>query len=151
MDNGILGTTAVAQIGIIVNDIERTAKKFADFFGMEVPEITLTDTYDKTSAQYKGQPTEARSKLAFLHMSNSIDIELIEPDDQPSTWREFLNTHGEGIHHIAFVIKDMQGKVNKLAEIGMPLVQKGEYTGGRYAYIDSTADLKVMIELLEND
>lgn len=151
MDNGILGTVAVAQIGIIVNNIERSAKKFADFFGMEVPEITITDTYDKTLAQYKGEPTKARSKLAFLHMSNNIDIELIEPDDEPSTWREFLNTHGEGIHHIAFVIKDMQGKVNKLAEIGMPLVQKGEYTGGRYAYIDSMADLKVMIELLEND
>jgi len=33
----------------------------------------------------------------------------------------------------------------------MPLVQKGEYTGGRYAYIDSNSCLKVMLELLEND
>jgi methylmalonyl-CoA/ethylmalonyl-CoA epimerase len=33
----------------------------------------------------------------------------------------------------------------------MPLLQKGEYTGGRYAYIDTLRDLKVIIELLEND
>jgi pimeloyl-CoA synthetase len=33
----------------------------------------------------------------------------------------------------------------------MPLLQKGEYTGGRYAYIDASRDLKVIIELLEND
>jgi hypothetical protein len=33
----------------------------------------------------------------------------------------------------------------------MPLLQRGEYTGGRYAYIDTLKDLKVIIELLEND
>jgi methylmalonyl-CoA/ethylmalonyl-CoA epimerase len=33
----------------------------------------------------------------------------------------------------------------------MPLIQKGEYTGGRYAYIDTKEKLKVLIELLEND
>jgi methylmalonyl-CoA/ethylmalonyl-CoA epimerase len=45
----------------------------------------------------------------------------------------------------------MTGKITKLHELGMNLVQKGEYAGGRYAYIDSTMDLKVMLELLEND
>lgn len=34
---------------------------------------------------------------------------------------------------------------------GMPLVQYGEYTGGRYAYMDTFPQLKVMLELLEND
>jgi methylmalonyl-CoA/ethylmalonyl-CoA epimerase len=33
----------------------------------------------------------------------------------------------------------------------MPLVQSGEYTGGRYAYVDTHRDPKVLIELLEND
>ena len=33
----------------------------------------------------------------------------------------------------------------------MPLLQKGEYAGGRYAYIDTLKDLKVIVELLEND
>jgi len=34
---------------------------------------------------------------------------------------------------------------------GMPLVQYGKYTGGRYAYMDTFPQLKVMLELLEND
>ena len=80
-----------------------------------------------------------------------MDIELIEPDENPSTWREFLDTNGEGVHHIAFVIKDMAGKIRKLADMGLPLIQRGEYTGGRYAYIESNDKLKVMLELLEND
>jgi len=33
----------------------------------------------------------------------------------------------------------------------MTLIQTGEYTGGRYAYIDTSSDLKVLLKLLEND
>jgi hypothetical protein len=33
----------------------------------------------------------------------------------------------------------------------MPLMQRGEYTGGRYAYVDTTAQLGTILELLEND
>lgn len=76
---------------------------------------------------------------------------MIEPDEQPSIWRDYLNEHGEGPHHIAFVIDGMKEKITLLEKRGMPLAQKGEYTGGRYAYMDATRDLKLWIELLEND
>ncbi|MNJ02906.1 hypothetical protein D3C73_1630350 [compost metagenome] len=55
------------------------------------------------------------------------------------------------MHHIAFVIDGMKEKIQLLEGRGMPLAQKGEYTGGRYAYMDATRDLKLWIELLEND
>ena len=45
----------------------------------------------------------------------------------------------------------MKEKISALEQEKMPLLQKGEYTGGRYAYMDSTKDLKVILELLEND
>ena len=81
----------------------------------------------------------------------SLHLELIEPDHHPSTWRESLDRNGEGPHHIAFVIKGMKEKIAVLERNQMPLLQKGEYTGGRYAYVDTVRDLKVIIELLEND
>jgi len=88
--------------------------------------------------------------LAFLHFG-SLDIELIEPDREPSTWREFLDANGEGVHHIAFTISGMPERVAALEAQGFPLVQKGEYRGGRYAYIDTVTKLKTILELLEND
>ncbi|MCX7708928.1 MAG: VOC family protein [Clostridia bacterium] len=151
MEPGILGRQWITQLGLIVRDINATAKKYADFFGMDFPEIITTDAYDKAQTQYNGKPTKARARLAFFRPSGGLEIELIEPDEHPSTWREFLDRNGEGVHHIAFIVKDIKGKVTKLNEIGMPLVQQGEYTGGRYAYVNSIPDLKVMIELLEND
>jgi 4-hydroxyphenylpyruvate dioxygenase-like putative hemolysin len=81
----------------------------------------------------------------------SLQLELIEPDGEPSTWQEYLDTHGEGVHHIAFQVEGMSEQVALLESRGMPLVQRGEYTGGRYAYIDAVLQLKVILELLEND
>jgi methylmalonyl-CoA/ethylmalonyl-CoA epimerase len=76
---------------------------------------------------------------------------LIEPDQNPSIWRELLNKNGEGPHYIAFEIEGMKDKIAVLERNQMQLLQQGEYTGGRYAYVDTLRDLKVIIELLEND
>ena len=109
----------VVQIGIIVQDIEATGKKYADFLGVEVPPVSLTEEQEKTKIEYKNKPTEARAKLMFFRNPGSVEIELIEPDHHPSTWREFLDTRGEGVHHIAFLVKDMEGKIIKLQELGI--------------------------------
>jgi len=150
MGNNILGTKLITQIGILVHDIEATSQAYAQFFGVEKPQYSITDDVDKTQTQYRGKRSAARAKLAFFDMG-SLQLELIEPDHNPSTWRESLDKNGEGPHHIAFVIKGMEGKIAVLERNQMPLLQKGEYTGGRYAYIDASRDLKVIIELLEND
>lgn len=150
MAKSLLDTQVVTQIGILVHDIEATARKVAEFFGVEQPPIIVTGTREEAQTEYNGAPTEARAKLAFFHLGQ-VDLELIEPDHEPSTWREYLDKNGEGVHHIAFQIKGMKEKIQLLADKGYPLQQKGEYTGGRYAYIDTFKDLKVLIELLEND
>ncbi|GGE28790.1 lactoylglutathione lyase [Pullulanibacillus camelliae] len=147
---GILGTKVITQIGILVEDIEKTSQAYADFFGIDKPQWSLTDTVDIAQTEYKGQSSEARAKLAFFDMG-SLQLELIEPDQHPSTWRDHLNEHGEGPHHIAFIVDGMKEKIQLLESTHMPLVQKGEYTGGRYAYMDTFKDLKIMFELLEND
>jgi methylmalonyl-CoA/ethylmalonyl-CoA epimerase len=150
MGSGFLGTNAVVQIGIVVKDVERAAGDFAAFFGIPVPGWTWTDALEKAKTSCRGKPSPARAKLAFMNFGG-LDVELIEPDDHPSTWREFLDEKGEGVHHVAFVVEGMKGRVAELEEKGFPLVQKGEYTGGRYAYIDTVRTLKTVVELLEND
>lgn len=145
----IFGKGVVTQIGLVMKDIEKTSKAYADFLGVEVPEWFFTDAVDKAHTVFKGRLTEARAKIAFFHLKN-LTIELIEPVGGPSTWQEFLDTRGEGIHHIAFEIEGMEEKVIQLQRQGMTLLQKGDYEGGRYSYIDSTQQLGVLLELLEN-
>jgi len=147
----LLGTNVVTQIGLLVHDIEKTSAAFAKFLGCETPAWIQTGTRDEAQTEYLGQPSEARAKLAFFHVGPNVDIELIEPDHEPSTWRHDLDANGEGFHHIAFVIKGMKERIATLEANGMPLLQKGEYTGGRYAYHDAGDALKLVLELLEND
>jgi len=144
-----LGSQVICQVGLIVRDIERSSAAYADLLGVEVPEWSLTDAYELAHTEYRGQPTAARAKLAFFNLGQ-VSLELIEPVGAPSTWREHLETHGEGVHHIAFHIQGMDEQLTLLAERGMPAVQRGDYTGGRYAYVDAVPQLGVVLELLEN-
>lgn len=149
MEHGMLGNNIVTQIGIIVKDIEKTSQAYANVFGIEKPSWSWTDTVDKAHTNYHGSSTPARAKLAFMRFG-SLDIELIEPDEHPSTWREFLDAHGEGVHHIAFQVEQGDERVAALEKSGMPLAQTGDYTGGRYMYMDTQGELKIILELLEN-
>ena len=138
------------QVAMVVKDIERAAKAYADVFGVDVPNVHTTDTADKTKIRYRGRPTAARAKLAFFEVG-SILLELIEPVGGPSIWQEFLDTRGQGVHHIAFRVKGMEQVLTFLEDKNIPTVQQGEFTGGRYAYADGTQELGVLLELLEGD
>ena len=145
-----LGSTTITQVGIIVKDIEVRARTWAEVLGLPVPEIMITDTYARAQTEYDGKPSTARAKMAFFHLGQ-VDLELIEPVGEPSTWRDQLDEHGDSLHHIAFEIKGMTEKVAYLEAKGLSLVQRGEYPGGRYAYMDGSAQLGSILELLEND
>lgn len=144
-----IGTNLVCQIGLVVKDIEKSVAAYRDVLGLPEPRTTITDVREKAQTVYRGQPTEARAKLAFFDMGQ-VQIELIEPDGQPSTWQEVLDEKGEGVHHIAFTIKDTGKVVAYLEGKGAELVQQGQYTGGMYSYVDTTPQLGVVLELLEN-
>ncbi len=149
---GVIGTQLIAQVGFIVKDVETTKRKWAEFLGVPVPETQPCGDYAVTQTVFEGKPApEASSLLAFLDIGPGIQLELIQPNEAPSTWRNFLNEHGEGIHHIAFQVKNSAEKVASAEAAGLRLVQHGKYGdgGGEYNYLDAP-DLKCIIELLES-
>ncbi|UCE13390.1 MAG: VOC family protein [Candidatus Heimdallarchaeota archaeon] len=144
----LLENQVIIQIGLVVENIERTADFYSKIFGIEKPDWFWTESYESAKTMYKDKPTQAIAKLMFFKFGQ-VELELIEPDEKPSTWREHLDKYGEGVHHIAFVVDNIEQKVKKLRDLGIPLSQKGEFEGGRYAYIDTFKELKVLLELLE--
>lgn len=152
MDQSILGTNVITQIGLLVNDIEATSQVYADFFGVNNPGWFWSDRFAIEKTEFRGIPTEARAKLSFFDMG-SLQLELIEPDHHPSTWRESLDRNGEGFHHIAFIVEGMKEKISILQRNQIPILQHGENAQGdyTYAYMDTFPQLKLLIELLEQD
>ena len=150
MARNYFGSNVICQVGLVVRDIEASAKKYAALFGVEVPPIITTAPESEAHTRYQGTPTEARAKLAFFKMGDQLSLELIEPIGGPSTWRDFLEQKGEGVHHLALRVKGTDALTAELAAKGIPVVQQGDYTGGRYTYLSSEHELGVAIELLEN-
>jgi len=149
----VLGTNIVTQVALIVRDIEATKQKYAEFFGVEPPSTIEGGDYKVTQTVYMGNPApRAGAKLAFFNVGSNLALELIEPNGEQSTWQDFLDQNGEGIHHIAFVVKGMDEKIMACEKFGMITTQRGKYGsgGGEYAYLDATKDLKLFVELLEN-
>ncbi len=150
---GILDTNILTQVGFIVRDIEKSKKKFAEFLGLPEPPVSEAGKYEITGTTVNGEPApEANSLLAFFDVGPNVQIELIQPNGVKSTWQDFLDEHGEGMHHIAFHIKGMDQKILACEEMGIQCVQRGKYGNakGEYAYMDARDDLKCIVELLEN-
>jgi methylmalonyl-CoA/ethylmalonyl-CoA epimerase len=150
MTSSPLGTNTVTQIGLVVPNIKNAIQAWSALLGVPAPDILVTDPVDRARTEYLGQPTPARAKLAFFNLGQVV-LELIEPIGEPSTWNDQLKAHGPSLHHIAFEIKGMADCLTALAEHGMPLLQRGEYEGGRYAYVDGSEQFGAVVELLEND
>jgi methylmalonyl-CoA/ethylmalonyl-CoA epimerase len=149
MLNSGIGTTTLTQVGIIVRDIEQSIDHYCRVLALPRPTVIITDEYSQAQTLYRGQPTAARAKLAFFNLGQ-VSLELIEPIGEPSTWKEYLDAKGEGVHHLAFVIQGTDQVVQFLHQQGIAVVQQGYYTGGMYTYLSSEPQLGVALELLEN-
>ena len=145
----MIDTQKMAQVGIVIPDIRKAAEAYARFFGVDVPDIIQAENPEDNPTTYKGNLSEGSCYLAFFNLEN-IQLELIEPIGENSTWHEFLEKTGGGIHHIAFWIKGMDGQVKKLKMMGMQEVQHGGWTGGQYSYLEGPEEMGLIVELLEN-
>ena len=154
MLKSILGVSTPCQVGMITGDIDRAKKKWAEFLGVEEPEARWCGDYAVCKTEYMGQPApEANSKLAFIDLTPGVQLELIDPNKEPSVWRDHLEKYGEGIHHIAFNVDNTDAVVKVLTEeYGAVVEQHGVYGdgSGQYTYLDVQKTLKCRIELLES-
>lgn len=150
----ILGQADFAQVGFVVNDIDTAKKKFSLLFDCSEPDANICGEYKIMQTRVFGEPApEANCRLAFFDLTPGVQLELIEPNEAPSVWRDHLNKYGEGIHHIAFQVKNADAVIERLKnEMGAVVEQMGTYGdgSGRYIYLSVQEELKCRIELLES-
>jgi catechol 2,3-dioxygenase-like lactoylglutathione lyase family enzyme len=132
----------LTHVGMVVHDIERSSKVFGDVLGVDVPPPTVARGVPIPPSQGGGT---MQVKLTNL-VKNNIRIELIEPVGESSPWRDFLDTHGEGVHHLGFTVGDVSGAVEYLEDKGGRWVMGNEDV--EFGYVDMLPQLGVTIEVL---
>ena len=99
--NGLTPT----HVGIIVQDIEKSAQTFHDVFGVTVPPASLSGPI--SWPENPAGPVQWSVKLTTFKLG-SLTVELVEPVNGPGPHRAFLNKFGQGLHHVAFAVPDRQ-------------------------------------------
>lgn len=118
------------QIGILVDDLDEYLANLGDILGWvnwriaEFPPEGSEDVY----REYHGEQSDFKAKFCFFELGN-IEIELIQPLEGKSIWRDWIDKHGQGIHHIKFSVPEHEDSRNYLAEKGIDLYQWGASVG----------------------
>lgn len=138
----------LVQVGIVVRDAEATVEAWRARFKLDVPQYIDWPTTPAMAqtATYHGKPANFRMRLAFLQ-AGPVQIEFIQPLEGANIYSDFLEEHGEGIHHILFEVDD---PVAVAQQIDAPILQSGGSSlrpGALWAYLDTHAALKAIVEL----
>jgi hypothetical protein len=141
-DDGII------QMAYVVEDIHRAIDTWVK--PLNVGPWFLLDSFTGIDAQYRGRPTDASVSIA-MSFAGHMMIELIQEHRQvPSVYREVIEKRGYGFHHWGIASKNFDSDLRRYQAQGYELAFFARVpTGGRVAYMDTTADLPGMVELIE--
>lgn len=153
--SGVLGTTAITRIRLIVRDVDAATERWSAFLGI-APEIGPVDVGKGPALEvmYRGEPApDAEIRATLFRVAPDFYVELMQPNGAPSVWQEALDESGEGLHSICFFVDDMRRAIDASRAFHAEVLQTGEFGSGdgRYAYLDFRRDLKTIVEIEETD
>ncbi len=128
---GPVKVESINQVAIAVWDLEVVAQNYWTIFGIGPWETYLWEPPLVHDRKYYGQPSWAREKIALARVGN-VQLELVQPVEGDSIYRDFLLEHGEGLHHVNFLVDDVDQTAAELAEAGFPGIQGAHYGPSQY-------------------
>jgi methylmalonyl-CoA/ethylmalonyl-CoA epimerase len=144
-----ISLTGFIQIAIVVEDIESAIDAWCELFNAPRPEVRVNEAVANPNEFYRGDVAAYGLKLAVIDChERGFIVELHEPDHNPSTFREFLDKHGNGVHHIGFQVGDARDAVvGELESMGYVLRTVGKYHDGSWTIVDGEDNLGVNLNI----
>lgn len=140
----------LSQIGLIVDDVRKTAQFLKDLLGIEEWKFEDWPPQNRPDWQssFEGKDAMWKTKLAFANFKN-IELELIENVEGTSAYSQFLHEKGKGIHHLLFEVDDLEDAVSRLKRKGIKekMSATGRLPGTRWVLMDTLELLGFDLEL----
>ena len=137
MVQAVVGNPALHHVGIVVADIDAATARYAElgFSGGERFELT------------------EQGVIAVTFHSGAGCIELIQPTHPDGAIARFMDKRGEGMHHVAYGVDDIDASLADLVSRGVRLIdlvsRRGAH-GWRIAFVHPDACCGVLTELVED-
>jgi len=126
----------IDHIAIAVNDIEEAARLYVDTLGLEVQSIETVQ--------------EQSVRTAIIPVGET-KVELVESTDAEGPIAKYIQKRGEGLHHMAFEVEDIESMMDVLRSKGMALIDEKPRHGvenTRIAFLHPKG-AKILLELVE--
>ena len=138
----------LVQIGIVVADRARTTQALTSLFGIGPFRFVEWPDRAESKYYYRGVEEQVRIRQAFVQLGD-VEVELIEPLEGRSGYKDFLDQTGGGIHHVLFEVSDIDTVIQELAQSGVTVLQSGTgiRPGTRWALLDTRELLGFLVEL----
>ena len=132
MGNDKVELKSVDHIGIVVRDCDKVIESWSELFGLGPWNFR----------EMGGGGVTLRVAFGYL---GKIRIDLIQPVEGKVLHSEFLEEHGEGLHHLGFYVDDVDKEAAKLVEKGAKILINNP---GNYIYLDTGGPGGVIFELM---
>jgi catechol 2,3-dioxygenase-like lactoylglutathione lyase family enzyme len=144
----------VVQVGWVVKDLD-SVTNYWEMLGLK--DIHRAGVMEISGVTYRGKKTSIRMKMAFGDIGG-VQIEWIQPVEGQSVYNEFLEKHGDGVHHLAYRMPSaavMDEQIQYFKKRGVEVVQFGTWKAqkgeGRFAYLDTAPEGGgITLELMVN-
>ena len=145
-EDEVVEPSRFCQVGIVVKSVDESVKYYEKVFGFGPFEIRQVDYPDAT---YYGKTAGYRGKRAFFYLG-PIQIELIELVDGKTIHEAFLKEKGEGVHHIAFQVNNIEESKKNAEKAGLEVTQSfTRPDGSGFTYLGSDGIGGLAFELIQ--
>lgn len=127
----------IEHIGIAVKNINESNALFKKLFGKE---------------HYKIEAVESEGVSTSFFMLGETKIELVAATNETSTISKFIEKKGEGIHHIAYAVDNIEAEMERLKNEGFEFINKEPKDGAdnkRICFLHPKSTNGVLVELCE--
>ena len=147
-----VGTKKVVHISFVVKDIQKVMENWAKLLDVDVPKIWKIPGPDVAPVLTEGEPQVYQDCWISVLELDNVTLEVCQPGNEPSPWKTFLEKHGEGMMHLAFLTPDEKKAEQTIEEIGGPnhCYHIGYYPEQSYAFYDTWDALKTELNLKVN-
>ena len=137
IDSGGNMIVELDHIAIAVSKLDEALQIYQKILGLKLEKTMVVE--------------DQKVRLAFL-LAGETKIELLEPTATESAVSRFIEKKGEGVHHIALKVTNIEGFLKQLKEKGIALVDEKPRVGaegGKIAFLHPKSLKNVLIELFE--